>query len=498
MNDVYAWVDDQRERNRREFRRLLEQGRQMWTPSNIFNRCCVKWLIDGRDRGYDVDGYYDEYSPRNGCNGCNRDHPCITLKFDAVTGTTATMSHRLDPFVRCLHNIDGAWPHSATIYHLNGYLRTNDTALRSQNCFGGHLVKVEPGSMEASDAAQAAELEKEERERDNKRPRVNSDDQDGDTEPFNMMEEVMDIVLDNMQNDPVTLFCMRLVSKQFHKIATSTASKKLEKLDLSITPLVNGISRYGDSKLDGYNEETFGVGSWCDGIPDEIWEYSKKENVSLIYQPPNETGIAGGYYPINSEATTFDWNSGNLLRDLEEDDDEDHEQSDWAEYAYYGQSMRVFWHPSQEDAVNPPERTDFYGLRAEPSLGVLVDELHLLRPPNCGNVTKSRKHCTINYEVLESNASQTEEDEDAEEEGSDEEGSVLGKTSRYIEYSGKIKLGSVKVDFGFLVQAHACQLKNELSRKYSSILQERPLTHTEKEYEKLIAVAAGFNSFQRR
>mmetsp|Transcript_39858 Transcript_39858/g.72938 ORF Transcript_39858/g.72938 Transcript_39858/m.72938 type:complete len:506 (-) Transcript_39858:76-1593(-) len=504
MDQVYAWVDDRRERNSREFYRLLEQGRQVWTPNDIFKRCCVEWLVDGEDSGDDGYELYDAYSPRNGCDErrCNRDHPHITLRFDAATGTTiATISHRLDPFVRCLNNLDGAWPHNATVYHLNGYLRRNETALRSHDGFGGHLVKVEPGSREASDAAQAAELEKEESERESKRPRVNGDTRD--TEPFNKLEEVMDILVKHrlqldMQNEPVTLFCMRPVCKLFNKIATSIASKKVKTLDLSITPLVNGTGCYGYFSIDGYDEETFAVEKWgFDGGHSDIKQYSKKEDVSLLYQPPEEAGIEGGYYPVNTEAATFDWESGTLLRDLEEDEDEDHDSADWAEYAYHGQLMRVFWHPSQADPVHPPERRDFNG-QAKPSLGVIIAEFNLRRRPDCGNVTKSQKGVTINYEVLESNASQTEEEEDAPEEenkDSDEEGngagSPLGQTRRYIEYSGKIKLNWVKVDFGILVRAHACEVKGELRRKYSNILKERPLTQTEKEYEKLVALAAG-------
>lgn len=499
METVNAWVDDQRERNNREFYHLLEQGRQVWTPNDIFKRCCVKWLVDGGDRRDDGYGFCDSYSPRNGCDGrrCNRDHPRITLRFDAATGTTATMSHRLDPFVRCLINLDGAWPHNATVYHLNGYLRTNETALRSHDGFGGHLVEVEPGSREASDAAQAVELEERERERDHKRPRVNGDTLD--TEPFNKLEEVMDIVVKrrlqlDMQNEPVTLFCMRPVCKLFNKIATSIASKKVKTLDLSITPLVCGMGCYGDSKMDLYDEETSVVDSWECG---EVRHYSKKGDVSLIYQTPEVTGIEGGYYPVNTEAATFDWDSGTLLRDLDEDDDEDHDNADWAEYAYSGHLMRVFWHPSQADPVRPPERRDFYG-QAKPSLGVRIAEFYLFRRPNCGNVTESQQGVTINYEVLESNASQTEEEVEASEEenkDSDEEGNgaggTFGQMRRYIQYSGKIKLDRVKVDFGILVRAHACKVKGELRRKYSNILKERPLTQTEKEYDKLVAVAAG-------
>jgi len=505
MDRVYAWVEGRQERNIREFYRILEQGRRVWTPNNIFNRCCVKWLVDGDDRRYDV---FDEYSPRRGCNGrrCNRDHPTIILRFDAAACVTiATISHRLDPFVRCLNNLDGAWPHSSTVWRITGYLRPVETALHSRDTgFGGNLVKVEPGSREASDAAQAAELEMVERAKNtNKRRRVNGDDQVGDTKPFIKLEEVICIVAKhcNMHNDALTLFCMRPVCKLFHKIATSIASLKMKTLNLSITPLVNGTMCYGYDQMSSYDEETGDLGTWdvCEG-DFKFSQYSKKSVVSLICHSLEEAEIEDGWYhPVNTEDATFDWDSGELLRDAEEYQD-DHDNAEWAEYAYSGQLMRVFWHPSPEDRICPPGRTDCYA-EIKPSLGVRIGEFYLQRPPNCGNVTQSQKGITISYEVLESNTSETEEEEEEEEEEEmwvgniDEEGISAGsnirRTRRYIKYSGKIALGRVKVDFGVLVRAHACKVNGELCHKYINILKERPLTPAEKEYKTFVELASG-------
>mmetsp|Transcript_34003 Transcript_34003/g.50133 ORF Transcript_34003/g.50133 Transcript_34003/m.50133 type:complete len:117 (+) Transcript_34003:102-452(+) len=68
--DVYAWADDQRERRRREFYRLLQRGRDIFTPRHIFDRCCVKWLIDGSIQRDEYGGFYDDpFDPPSGCNG---------------------------------------------------------------------------------------------------------------------------------------------------------------------------------------------------------------------------------------------------------------------------------------------------------------------------------------------------------------------------------------------------------------------------------------------
>jgi len=65
MADLWAWVDEQRDSNREKFNRLLQLGKRTWTPQHVFNRCCVKWLVDGPQQ-YDPygDDYFDEYNPR--------------------------------------------------------------------------------------------------------------------------------------------------------------------------------------------------------------------------------------------------------------------------------------------------------------------------------------------------------------------------------------------------------------------------------------------------
>ena len=145
--DVFAWVDDQRERRRREFYRLLQRGREIWTPRHIFDRCCVKWLIHGRIQHDEYGGFYnDPFDPPSGCNSCSRDHPYITLRFDVTTKSTiAHLSHRLDPFVQCMNGLvaEGkAWPQSASEYQINGYLRANITLLRQHRGFGGSRSKT--------------------------------------------------------------------------------------------------------------------------------------------------------------------------------------------------------------------------------------------------------------------------------------------------------------------------------------------------------------------
>ncbi|KAL7527963.1 hypothetical protein ACHAWF_002381 [Thalassiosira exigua] len=526
--DLWGWVDDQRDKNRREFQRLLDRGRRVWTPAQVFNGCCVKWLVDGPDRRtYDEYDYLDEYSPRNGCNGrtCGRDHPFISLRFDSQrNGTVATMSHRLDPFVNCLNGLveEGkAFPHSATVYNIDGYLRANWTALRSHGGFGSHLIKMEEGSLGASDAAQTAELE-DERKPAAKRARVGkkSDDDDDNDTPLNdrqIFQNAMDIALkqrleQDLQNDPMTLFCMRPVCKMFKNIATSIASKKAKALNLTITPLVDGREQYGESKLDGYDSETWEGDAWGPGGPESVTKYEKREKVDLAYRVSRRQQLAGGasqeefgYYPVNSDAATFSWNSGRLSceEDDYDEDEPDYGQWEYAKCAYAGQMLRVYWHPKVEDPLKAPLHQTYYG-GSMPSLGFRVAEFEICcyRQPAAGAViTKSTRSggITISYEVLESDTANTEEvvedDESIGNDESDGDDAVerVERTIRYVKYSGKVRIRMIKADYGILVRLHARKVKSDLERRYSNIEKERPLKRSEKEYLKIVTAAAGIS-----
>lgn len=488
--EVYAWAEDQRDRRRREFFELLQRGRDIWTPRHIFNRCCVKWLIDGRIQHDEYGGFYDSpFDPKKGCNGCSRDHPCITLRFDVTTKSTiAHLSHRLDPF---LHYMDGlveegtARPQSASEYKIDGYLRPNVTLIRSHDGFGRHLVKVEDSELDASDAAQRAELEEQEaRGRAAKRPRKTEEGEEEDLNAEGLAAAAMDAVMKHQfQDDPLTLFCLRQVNKSFKKSAESVASTKVKTLDITVTPLVNGTQRFGSGRLDGYDPETFRD----DGFDEyaNIAEYTKREKILLDFQHA-ETGD-GGYNPTNTDAATFAWDSGKLDRESDPEDEDWSETAEYSEYAYCGQMFRVYWHPTDSDPVKSPVHSVFYG--QQKSFGVLIAEFPLSNRCEAGITNISHSGVTLSFDVLESNVSKTEEEMSGYE--TDEEAEDGGRrVVKYIQFSGRIKLISVKVDFSVLVGLHASQVRRELLRRYERITKERPLTTTESEYLEFVRVAS--------
>ena len=543
MDEVYAWVEDERAKNSQRFYRLLERGRRIWTPQSIFSRCCVKWLIDGGQRQdhYDqYDCFFDEYNPRNGCPGqhkCKREHPFIELTFDPESKSTiATLSHRLDPFISYFDTLVSQGkatklPHS--IYKLNGYLRPSLTALRTNTPFGNHLIKVAKGAMQTSDTAQAEEMEV--KQGAQKKPRLDeneckpaavhksnnasaksefSDDEEWTEEDFakidesvarqqsatqisSILEKVMNIVMGerlqiDLQDDFMSLYSMRCVCKTFKTVATTIAIEKLKTLDLSVTPLVNGFEQYGEYKIDGYDEENWDAVWQIWGEPTEVVEYKKKDKVDLLYQENEETGA--GFYPIDAAKSTFSWNSGSLDLDVDESDDDDHDEADHAKYAYRGQLMRVYWHPSHADPIRPKSRVG-YSRELKPSLGIMLSSFYLYNNPrNLGSVSKSQGDVAIEYEVLECNTAKSEIVDDTEDvseyETDDEAEDGVRRVVKTAEYSGTVRISKVKLDFGVLVREHARKISKELSTKHQSILKERPLSRAEKEYSELVNIAA--------
>ena len=238
--------------------------------------------------------------------------------------------------------------------------------------------------LDASDAAHRAELEEQEmNSRAAKRPRKTEEGEEEDLTMEGLSVAAMDVVMKHrlifeVQDDPLTLFCLRRVSKSFKKFAESVVSAKVKTLDITVTPLVHGKQRYGYGKFDGYDSETFDAD--CFAEDGNIVEYTKREKILLNFQP-SETG-GGGYEPANTDAATFSWDTGKL--DTTPPDDEDYQSDDDAGHspydAYHGQMLRVYWHPKDSDPVKSPKRVDidFYGQQTlKPNIGCRIAEFPL-------------------------------------------------------------------------------------------------------------------------
>ena len=151
--------------NSSTYEEFLEHQKKTWTPIELYEKCCPRFLAGGGSKQTKNGQFVCAYAGSGGRRRrCDKIHPTITLYFDATKQCTiATPSQRLDPFLEYLDRRVGeksAVAKSPYYYELDGFVRDNLHRLRhQQRLFGGHLVKVALGALKESDAAQAALLE---------------------------------------------------------------------------------------------------------------------------------------------------------------------------------------------------------------------------------------------------------------------------------------------------------------------------------------------------
>ena len=103
-----AWGEEQEMEAEDNWNRFVRRQQAIWTPKDIFQKCCVKWLVNGpedRPNWYTVvDPFEDQWNdgnlPHLGCDYCQKNHPVIDLSFDEEKGCViALLRYPLDPFV---------------------------------------------------------------------------------------------------------------------------------------------------------------------------------------------------------------------------------------------------------------------------------------------------------------------------------------------------------------------------------------------------------------
>ena len=262
-----VWWEAKQSERRQRFLEFLEEQHAFWTPGPIFDRCCIKWLAGGAKSEDFVDDF-DVYDFRRGCeygsNQCPREHPVVTLSYQEDTGTVASLTHMLDPFVNYFEKrvqegtatlmviptgTKNKKDTSCRTYQLNGYLRKNRTMMTTGNdCpFGLHLVQVSPGAMDKSNTAQRRELEK-------KRP------------ISKLVEEALEICRKHRLGsdlDIVDIAHLRLTSKAAGKIAARLATERMKAIRLDCLVMVdgklhiNGFPRVDNSHLIDHDAKFF-------------------------------------------------------------------------------------------------------------------------------------------------------------------------------------------------------------------------------------------------
>jgi hypothetical protein len=255
LMEMSEYVERQSEHASVARAKLEAEQRQIWTPAEILEKCCVLWLSDGSE----VVGHRTNHHIAKGCSGgCGKDHPRVTLEFHETDGSTALLSHAFNPFVKHFEELcelglasrmdvdDGEKPK----YKLKGFLLCHDHRLRRSTRFGYHLVKVSPLSLAASRRAHDRQVEEsEQRERCEKKRRIEAAAYS--TNERNIFEQVLQICYENGSLlghlNVLDISWMRLSGdRALMKLASQLASTRLRQLRLTYSASVRCLDGVGN------------------------------------------------------------------------------------------------------------------------------------------------------------------------------------------------------------------------------------------------------------
>jgi hypothetical protein len=106
ITELSEWMEGQREKAEEALEAMKETQRRVWTPTEIYDACCPKWIAHGPELGLTTRQIQaGAASTGKGCNGgCGKEHPRIQLKWRNGK-TLATLSHALDPLVKYMDNL---------------------------------------------------------------------------------------------------------------------------------------------------------------------------------------------------------------------------------------------------------------------------------------------------------------------------------------------------------------------------------------------------------
>jgi hypothetical protein len=198
---------------------------------------------------------------------------------------------------------------------------------------------------------------------------------------FDRLDEVINIALLHRlasDLDPVSILCISRTCRMFLKKARQIASQRLRSARLSITPLVDGMEQHGESKMDGYDSETFEISG--DDFEQYVWSYEKRNKIDLVFAEQDDE--KNGLFCPNDQDTsssTFNWKSNSLSSKTWQEDDYNRMA---CEDDYVGQHFKLYWHPDPQDAVEVPKRYHMTYDHQLSSMGVFVGKVDLgIHPP---------------------------------------------------------------------------------------------------------------------
>lgn len=448
-----------------EWKQYLQAQKDRWGPTELFERCCPRWLGSGRliyvshhgGLGFEPVNKQEWKSCPGGCKKC---HPSITLFFDAtLKKTVATISMRLDPFVKCLDEMvrDGRAVRKSPLYYvLNGYIRENETLLREHDGFSSHLVEVAMGALATSDEYQRKELEY--KRNKTRQPREGV---------YSQLEEVLEICrLHRLAEDLDSheVYCMRRSSKMLGRIASRIAKQRIRDAKLQVVPLVDGISLTTGVSMfrrhcDGDDAANGEPGKLIQTEDGRIVEYVRYKEIKL-----RPTDQLGQFQAVDFLERPARWDCEELsFAQLER------EWGDIGCHEYVGQKLLVEWKPTAVDTCRNSTR--------EEGRGIQLASINLNATPSRTLKCLKAQLLTAEIHISESLARQVDE--------------------VTVRYHGQLYVKMVRVNFLSLVVAYARSLEHSLKTRCSIIERSRPLLDHELAYLAELRKTARVNDMTR-
>ena len=229
--------------------------------------------------------------------------------------------------------------------------------------------------------------------------------EDGKVIKQTLFERVAHVILLQpvLRNDLLTLQCMRDSCTLFRDEIAPIVSRKVETLNLSITPLMNGMKQYQFSQAKSI-------------------KYKTEKSIHTAFQKIERVGW---HYPVCGN-TTVCWDSGELV-DMDEGCGSYRINANVATYAYAGNLLRINWHPSEPDS-----------LYIKNTSSVPMSLIHISPDASVGRASDSQGGVTVEYQVIENTRTNV----------------VNAREEQCVRYKGKLKITRVKVDYNALVREH--------------------------------------------
>jgi len=513
--DLWQKLDQNIGRNRQDssstYEDFLERQKEIWTPHELYEKCCPRFLAAGVSQRYQ-NGEFVCFG------GCRKVHPTITLYFDAAkTCTIATLSYRLDPFVKYLdHRVEEGSAVSKTPYYyeLDGFLRENMHRMRhQQRLFGGHLVNVAIGALKESDEAHAKLLEEAhvqqlrrrhsqfclssshsvDAEPDPDRASMESESSNyyQDLEKLEMVLEICRLWGLGDHLDVLSIDCMSRTSRVFRQISIPMAEKRVQDCQFIVTPLVDGHYISGYSVFRRVNDNRQKVFEREQG---RLVEYAVcpsvlyRQNKKCIAEPSSdhstrEENMSGRYFPEFLSNVSF--HRTNSTNDVENDTSAgfswaceelsfanlELECMDIGRQEYIGQKVMIQWRRNDVDIPTHRPRSDQNA--HDDSRDTPVFRLSMgWAPQRVGIVDLTVPHFGLKLDIPRNTVSQVDD--------------------VTFCYQGNAKVLECKADFTFLVAAYARSLQPHLTRHHKQIEMNRPLLRHEQEFFEEVQRATSF------